>query len=85
MVRSPGKCDPRGALQPWEDTQRWSTTPGATRKSLAYTPFSSFRHYPHLQPYPLYILRRMSASEQSNAGNFGSETGNLYGMIDKHK
>jgi len=26
----------------------------------------------------------MSASEQSNAGNFGSETGNLYGLIDKH-
>jgi len=25
----------------------------------------------------------MSASEQSNAGNFGSETGNLYGLIDK--
>jgi len=26
----------------------------------------------------------MSASEQSNSGNFGSETGNLYGTIDKH-
>ncbi|KAF9653487.1 DUF1000-domain-containing protein [Thelephora ganbajun] len=26
----------------------------------------------------------MSASEHSNTGNFGSETGNLYGVIDKY-
>jgi hypothetical protein len=42
-------------------------------------------HLKYLQSGLVDPLCRMSASEESNVGNFGSETNNLYGVIDKHK
>ena len=43
-------------------------------------------HIPHFLQLSLpYFRPKMSASEQGNNGNFGSETSNLYGVIDKHK
>lgn len=43
---------------------------------------SSFKH---LDPHSLDSRYGMSASEQSNVGNFGSDTSSLYGVIDKYK